>query len=267
LTRVSAVYFTRSDGDQEWADFQASLEDTREHIAALLNATAGDNILYKSAQSMETFVNSFAEHADEYYSNVLAGREFDTRLTTAGRRLQGSADRDNQEYGYGGGTLISTLAKQEMDRNQQSAMTLIIAVIIAALVIGAALTILTTRGITRPISRINKGLKKISTGDLTEIIDINSRDEVGQMARSYSDMQTYLNNLVYQLKQNAVQLSGASEQLATAARQSSESTQQVSASSQQMARGAQEQSVNAQETAAAIKQLSEMINRLAGGAV
>jgi methyl-accepting chemotaxis protein len=120
--------------------------------------------------------------------------------------------------------------------------------------------------ISRSISRINKALKKIAIGDLTESVSIKSSDEIGDMAKSYNEMRKYLNDLVIGLRENAKKLSTASEQMSTIVQQSSQATQQVSISSQQMAKGAQEQAANAQETAKSIEQLSIVINQVSKGA-
>jgi methyl-accepting chemotaxis protein len=136
----------------------------------------------------------------------------------------------------------------------------------AAILVAALLAFFVPRSISRGINKVNAALKKMATGDLTEKVQITSGDEIGAMAKSYNEMQSYLEKLVSQLKASATQLTGASDQLATAANQSSQSTQQVAASSQQMAKGAQEQSINAQDSAKAIEKLSLMINQLSKGA-
>jgi methyl-accepting chemotaxis protein len=134
-----------------------------------------------------------------------------------------------------------------------------------AILIAACLAFFIPRTISNGINKINHALKKMATGDLTEMLNNNSSDEIGSMTASYNEMQGYLSKLITQLKVSANQLSAASNQLAVAANQSSQSTEQVSTSSQQMAKGAQEQSTNAQNTSVSIEQLSSAIIQLARG--
>jgi methyl-accepting chemotaxis protein len=155
----------------------------------------------------------------------------------------------------------------KQSRETASLFTMILFIIAGiAIVVAALLSIFIPRSISRGVNKINQALKKMATGDLTETVKIKSSDEIGVMAKSYNEMQNYLNKLVAQLKVSATQLTTASNQLTTAAGQSSQSTQQVATSSQQMAKGAQEQSISAQDTAKSIEQLTEIINQLAKGA-
>ncbi len=156
---------------------------------------------------------------------------------------------------------------EDARNRQQQGFTLIMIMIAAiAVLIAVCVTVLLPRSISKGINSISRALQKMSGGDLTEKVNIKSSDEIGNMSVSYNNVQTYLNGLVSQLKDNARDLTSASEQLAIAAKQSSDSTQQVASSSQQMARGAQEQSVNAQETTQSIQQLADTISQLSQGA-
>ncbi len=143
---------------------------------------------------------------------------------------------------------------------------LIIGIGVLAIIAAVTLIVVLVKNIVVPIIKVKTGLVKMAQGDLTEKVNISSRDEVGAMAHAYDQTQDRLNKLIAQLKENATQLASASDQLAFAAKQSSESTQQVATSAQQMAKGAQEQSNNAQDTAKSIEQLSGVISQLAEGA-
>jgi methyl-accepting chemotaxis protein len=159
---------------------------------------------------------------------------------------------------------VEALRTDSQNTFNQSTL-IIIALAIIAIVLALVLAVILIRGITGPINKVKKGLQKMASGDLTEKVDVKSRDEVGEMARAYSETQKNLSDLITQLKSSAIQLTASSDQLALASKQSGESTQQVATSSQQMASGAQEQSSNTQETAKAVKQLSDAIAQLAKG--
>ena len=153
--------------------------------------------------------------------------------------------------------------------NQNSFNTslyMILGIAAIAVIAAIVLIVVLVKGIVSPINKVKIGLEKMSNGDLTEKVNINSKDEVGDMAAAYNKTQSHLSELIASLKENATQLTSASEQLSTAAKQSSDATQQVATSAQQMAKGAQEQSNNAQETSKSIGQLSEAINQMATGA-
>jgi methyl-accepting chemotaxis protein len=155
---------------------------------------------------------------------------------------------------------------EKSQKSQNLSTLLMVGICGLAIIFALGLAILMSQSISRGVNTVKKGLQKMAQGDLTEKIQSRSKDEIGEMVKSYNEMQTYLSTLVTNLKSNAVQLSAASATLSNAAQQSSSSTQQVATSSQQMAKGAQEQSINAQETTTSINQLSEAISQLSKGA-
>jgi methyl-accepting chemotaxis protein len=158
----------------------------------------------------------------------------------------------------------AALATSSQTKNSMALMMILGCIAAVVFAIGIAMYLSST--ISKGINKVKKALEKMAAGDLTERVNISSRDEVGAMAKAYDETQNNLNKLIAQLKASAIQLSSASDQLAVASKQSSESTQQVATSSQQMAKGAQEQSTNTQETANSVKQLTEVIDQLARGA-
>ena len=42
--------------------------------------------------------------------------------------------------------------------------------------------------ITAPIRRLNAAARAIATGDLSQRVEVNSRDELGELAHSFNDM-------------------------------------------------------------------------------
>jgi methyl-accepting chemotaxis protein len=118
----------------------------------------------------------------------------------------------------------------------------------------------------RELKTVRLALAKMATGDLTQKMNLKSKDESGKIAAAYNELQRQMSELVTRIKSGADQLAVTGEQLSAAARQSSESTRQVATSSQQIAKGAQEESVNAQETAVAVARLNGIINQVSSAA-
>jgi methyl-accepting chemotaxis protein len=160
-------------------------------------------------------------------------------------------------------TRDATVAAMDAQDAIRRSTTLFMALICAAaLIFGVAMSLMLSISISSGINRVKNALQKMAKGDITDTVKVTTRDEVGAMAQAYNETQSNLNELISQLKTNAVQVSHASDQMATAAKQSNDATTQVATSSQQMAKGAQEQSTNAQETAVSVKELSEIIEQL-----
>jgi methyl-accepting chemotaxis protein len=226
------------------------IADNAENVAALESILAGHQAWLEMINSLQSAVDSGQDYTDlkkecNFKSLVLLG-QVRTQLTTS----QGVADA----------------AVKESESSVKLYTLILLIVSGAAIIIAALFAFFLSRSISRGINQVNRALKKMAGGDLTEKVDVISNDEIGAMVKSYNEMQGYLNKLVAQLKSSSSQLSAASAQLAAAANQSSQSTQQVANSSQQMAKGAQEQSINAQGTSKSIEKLNEIINQLSRGA-
>ena len=106
----------------------------------------------------------------------------------------------------------------------------IVGVIVVSILLVIGIVILLLRIIVNPINEISSMMDDIEKGegDLTKKIDVDSRDEVGQLAEGF-------NTFIYKIKDIILQVQSSAEQLAAA-------TEQMSSSTQQIANGAQQQS-------------------------
>ena len=200
---------------------------------------------------------------------------------------------------------LLTIAEENEQAAESSAIMLSIIIMIVAGVIGMGLALILRKGITGPINMVNKALKHMAVGDLTEEVKVTSSDEVGEMSRSYGEMQAYMKDmaataekiadgdltveakpksekdtlgnafsqmivnlraLIGQVKDIAVNLGTSSGQLSNAADQAGQATQQIASTSQQVAKGASEQSTALQQTTEGVEQLSKAIDQISSGA-
>ncbi len=138
-----------------------------------------------------------------------------------------------------------------------------------AVLLVASLTIFLVVGwVTRPLKRLTEVADRIAEGQLDETISIDSRDEIGKLARALNKMtQVILKNLraeidrstrlVATVKEAIQQLSSsANEIMAIASQQSSGATQQASA--------VQEATTTSEEIAVTAKQVAENSRRVEG---
>ncbi len=75
--------------------------------------------------------------------------------------------------------------------------------------------------VTTPLDKMVTGLRKISSGegDLTQRLDIRSRDEIGESARAFNEMMEKFSALVVHVSESAGQVSSAAHTLADSAGQ------------------------------------------------
>jgi methyl-accepting chemotaxis protein len=102
-----------------------------------------------------------------------------------------------------------------------------------------------TRGITGPLRRALDIARRLSTGDLTMEIEVDSKDETGQLLQAMRDMVNKLSQVVTDVQGGAEALAGASEE--------------VSATAQSLSQASSEQAASVEETSASMEQMTASI--------
>lgn len=98
-------------------------------------------------------------------------------------RIENSIARQEQDI-RSANERARALIEESADRNRT--LITVITIISALSVLGAA--ILLGLNITRPLKRLTEGAMAISRGDLDQQIEVNSKDEIGQLAKSFNEM-------------------------------------------------------------------------------
>ncbi len=83
---------------------------------------------------------------------------------------------------------------QSADAQKSSSTKATTAVIAATMLLGLALTLLIIRSIAPPLRLIVARMKDISRGDLSHDVEIMQKDEIGELAESFREMQASLRN-------------------------------------------------------------------------
>jgi len=122
---------------------------------------------------------------------------------------------------------------------------ILVLVIVGISAIGIALII--GRKITKPIKDVLEVIKDIAQGegDLTRRIDIQSKDETGELASWFNEFIDKLHTIISRVKVNTMQVAAASSEM--------------SATSVQLASGSEEQSSQTAEVAAAVEEMTVAI--------
>lgn len=137
--------------------------------------------------------------------------------------------------------------------NDNSAIRMIAIILgtVVAVFAGITLTLL-SRKINVPLKNAVDVANTVASGDLTVRIDVNSKDETGQLLASMKDMAAKLKAIVGDVKSTADNVASASEEL--------------SASSEQMSRGVAEQSGRASQIATSTTEMSQTVIDIAKNA-
>lgn len=137
---------------------------------------------------------------------------------------------------------------------------------LVVLVLVGALAFFIAKGFSEPILKMQKLASQIAQGDLTQKIEISSKDEIGLLAAALATMVTNLKNLVGHVQGNAQELAAASEELTSSAEQSAMAANQVASSITEVAQGTDQQYHVLSGVTAVIEQMSKNIQQAAKNA-
>ncbi len=142
--------------------------------------------------------------------------------------------------------------------------------IIAAVIIAIIMTFFITSNLLKPIKKSVVFANQVAKGDLTASVDIDQKDEIGQLATALMNMVTKLQNIVSNIKTGSDNLAVASQQLTGGAQQISSgvneqaaSAEEISSSMEEMTANIQQNSANAHETLIISRQSSLSIEKVA----
>lgn len=146
---------------------------------------------------------------------------------------------------------------------------LTVASIVLAIAIAAGITAIyfVIRSITKPLRRIVASAEKISEGDLTETIEIKSKDELGVLSQSFNHMAHSLRSLIHGIKDSVEHVASSSEELTASADQTSRATEHITMAIEQFSNGSESQNDKIETTTEQINEMNDGLAELARAAV
>ncbi|WP_051307072.1 methyl-accepting chemotaxis protein [Desulfomicrobium escambiense] len=147
-----------------------------------------------------------------------------------------------------------------------SRLKLILAAItLGSILIGGALTIIISGGITAPLRRMIVMLKDIAEGegDLTRRIEDRSGTETQELAEWFNQFVSRVHNIIKDVAHNSSQVTGASKNLLALAGSLNTSSQTMTQTSNTVAASAEEMSANMNNVAASMEQFTVNIGTVA----
>lgn len=119
------------------------------------------------------------------------------------------------------------------------------------------------KAIVNPIKNIIVKITEISNsgGDLTQKIQVKSKDELGQLASAVNNMTDNLGQLIRQVAQTTEQVSASSEELTASASQSSQVANQISAVITEVAAAAEQQNDTTNHVVQIVERMSRSVQQ------
>ncbi|WP_122502907.1 methyl-accepting chemotaxis protein [Pseudomonas viridiflava] len=141
----------------------------------------------------------------------------------------------------------ATTASEKGAALYENARISIIAVLVAALLIGLGLALFIARIISRPLKDAAIAAEQLAEGNLSAQIAEGSKDETGMVLNAMRNMVGKLSHIIGEVRNAADNLASASEE--------------VSATAQSMSQATSEQAASVEETSASVEQMSASINQ------
>jgi len=223
-------------------DISFELQQMRVTTTQAVNLTQLSNI--------EMAANKYKEAMSNFLTNWEERENVNLERASTGKVVLDKA----QEVALAGIGHTRTSANDAVDLLGASSLIMVIGLLIA-LVVGIMLALYLTNLITTPMRLGVDFAKAIADGNLNAKIDVDQKDEIGELAAALANMVAKLKDIVTNIVEGAdniasasLEMSGTSQQMSQGANEQASSTEEVSSSMEEMSANIQQNTDNAHET-------------------
>ncbi|MCD8554476.1 methyl-accepting chemotaxis protein [Seleniivibrio sp.] len=150
-------------------------------------------------------------------------------------------------------TITAEDQKGKMMSEIAGAITMIVIFAVAGIALGLFIGFLLTRSITGPLFKGVNFAQQLAEGNLDAQLDVDQKDEVGQLAVALKNMVGKLRSIITDVRTSADNVAAGSRELSSAA--------------QDMSQGATEQAASAEEASASMEEMASNISQNADNAL
>ncbi len=267
LLRITAIYLLATNADEQWNAYQKQLEKAKVVFSQLASKYSPYLVEYEAA-------------GKKYHEAMLQDKKADATLVKTSREVGDHLGEFQQDILKATETFISR------------STTLIAGLLLVGITLGVLLATGITRSITRPIIRAMEMFEEMGKGRLQQRLRMDSKDEVGRMAKGMDDFADNLqNNFVVALEKIAdgnfafeahqvddkdaigaalnktlADMNTTLSQIYLAGEQVNSAAAQVSSASQSLSQGATESASSLEEITSSMTEMGSQTKLNAGNA-
>ena len=152
---------------------------------------------------------------------------------------------------------------------EKAVMAPVYRMIMVSTILGVAILLIITliiffvsRSITAPLISMEKVFVKVGEGDFTHSLEAKSKDEIGNISRSFNETMDKIRKLIVSIKNQATVLFTIGSELASHMDQTAVAVNEITSNIQSIKGQAVSQSASVTETSATMGQISSNINKL-----
>jgi methyl-accepting chemotaxis protein len=204
----------------------------------------------------EEFLTARKEYRDdlaESYSLMRANKDAEALALMKGHMLETAFGEQRAIEKWVEINLTNSAAVAQANNEEAASVVSTATIIIAfGVLIALAFGYFISRMVSKPLVKGVEFAKLVAQGDLNQTIDIEQKDEVGQLADALNDMVEHIKEVVANVKSASDNVSAGSQEL--------------SSSSEQMSQGATEQAAAAEEASSSMEEMTSTIKQNADNA-
>lgn len=172
--------------------------------------------------------------------------------------LKGDVFKDDADIGRVEMTFTKYYAMQEISRNiiKGIGQALVITVILWVIIF------LISKSIVRSIKKLCDFVGKISQGDLTSTLEIDSKDEIGFLEEKILEMSNSLSHLIIKIDEVSSLLNVSSKDLAESTKLNYELNKEITTAIEQIAQGASQQASDISDGVGEVNELADIIEKV-----
>src|SRR6266498_4155522 len=194
--------------------------------------------------ALQEVEQAWASYTDAL-GQVRSARASDRRATTAAARRADGA------------------AAAKTYRNSRNATALLL---VAAVALAVCLALWLVRALTRPLQRAQDLLRRVAGGDLSQHVEVSSRDEVGRMTAALNQTVERMRGAIGTITESSRGLAGAAERMRLVSQQVSATAEETSAQAATASAAADQVSTSIQTVASGAEEMGTSITEIAKSA-
>ncbi|MGL4730795.1 MAG: methyl-accepting chemotaxis protein [Clostridium sp.] len=165
-----------------------------------------------------------------------------------------------------GWSVATAISKKEAEQQLVTLNLIMVAVYLVGLLGLVVALVFVIRNILKNIPQLLKGLNKVAEGDLSNKVEINSKDEIGEIAKAINNMIDNLRGIVNNMAENSENVSASGEELSAIISEMNKQIYTITSGTEEIAAAMEETSASAQEMNSSSYVIKEAVQDLTASA-
>ncbi len=266
ITRAVRTALLENDAagvEKRVADVKKNREEHRKHFEDYRNTIVRPEVKVKAGEFVKLF-DEISQIQDQILGLAQGGKMADAKaLFPKVNEVAVKMDKELKELGEARMTVMKKAVDDAKDI-YASSRNLMIGMIAGAMMLAIGVGFMIARLIAQPLNQAVGVLQAVASGDLTRRLELDTKDEVGQMATALNQALDSLGTAMRTIGESAHSVASSSEELTSVSHQMSSNSEEtaaqanvVSAASEQVSKSVQTVAAGAEEMSASIKEIAK----------